>query len=424
MATKLLVQFVFVFFFLVGEAFSQSSEFIQPQNGEQFEVNQPYVVQYYSSTGYPVYGTQTCGQYAGTFEISNSDRFLLSPPNNYIGNCGLTTSDGGSVGIKFYGTVSFSSPDQSPQETAAAGTSIEVVLNINPSNGSPTQLFTVQLDCNNPDFGPVTASYIDFQTSIQFPIPEFFYGTNCVFSIPALQQNFQMVYPETATITVTQPLTIISPTSGEVSLYPEPLEILVQGGSPGIQVPITVRVSCPEAGSVDEFIMTSSVVNNKALNTGFYETCDVEIRSAPAYFVIGPSVSFSRKFEVEFEVVPSTLYIGAPFAVKIVANGSPPSIPLETVYLFLGSGNTALQIWENVPIDTLTQLQVSLDLVPQNDLLLFALVNTNIYVVQEASVNLQFLVNPPFGGRFYPITQDQINTFLASIIFKNPVDNQ
>lgn len=414
------VQFVFVFFFLVGEAFSQF--FFQPRNGEQFEVNQPYFVEYFSFTGYPVELTQTCGQNTEFFEITNLTPFLLSPPNNYIGNCGLTTADGGSVGIKFYGTVSFSSPVQSPQETAAAGTSIEVVLNINPSNGG--LLFTVQLDCNNPYFGPVTASYIDFQTSIQFPIPEYFYGTNCVFSVPSLPQNFQMINPQTATITVTQPLTIISPTSGEVSLYPEPLEILVQGGSPGIQAPITVLVDCQDAGVSNEFDITSSVISNEDFDSRFFGSCSLEVIDAPAYFVIGPSVSFSRKFEVGFEVVPSTLYIGAPFAVKIVANGSPPSIPLETVYLFLGSGNTALQIWENVPIDTLTQLQVSLDLVPQNDLLLLALVNTNIYVVQEASVNLQFLVNPPFGGRFYPITQDQINTFLASIIFKNPVDDQ
>jgi hypothetical protein len=412
------IQFVFVFFFLIGEAFSQ---FVLPQNGEQFEVNRVYAV-LYNSENYPVYGTQTCGQYAGTFVIPNSDPFPLFPPYNYIGNCYLTTSDAGFVEINFYGTVSFSSPVQSPQETAAAGTSIAVILDINPSNGG--LLFPVQLNCNNLDFGPETVSYIGSQTSIQFPIPEYFYGTNCVFSVPSLPQNFQMVYPETATITVTQPLTIISPTSGEVSLYPEPLEILVQGGSPGIQAPITVLVDCQDAGVSNEFDVTSSVISNEDFDSRFFGSCSLEVINAPAYFVIGPSVSFSRKFEVGFEVVPSTLYIGAPFAVKIVANGSPQSNPLENVDLWLASGSTALQIWENVPIDTLTQLQVSLDLVPQNDLLLYASLDSNIYVVQEASVNLQFLVNPPFGGRFYPITQDQINTFLASIIFKNPVDNQ
>lgn len=346
-----------------------SPYFTSPISSVQYIFNQNVTVKVdFTFTGVSSANVvQTCGQDTKSEPISATDPTLqFSPPTDYVGKCVYELTDFSTpplvydqVDVDIVGIVNIQSVY--PPSPIQAGTSTTVSWNIVPAETSPSQLFTVTLECAGTDY-PSTTSTMDYSFSYQ--VPSFVYG-NCKFKVSSAIYITQTPFD----VIITQQVNLLNPqseqtyaiTTGNINVeYATDPNPSINGLS------VTSTFDCPDSGTSASPVSFSVNVPSGipySYPSNSYGRCSLKIDSASANYLTFATapVYFFLKYQASLSA-PNNIYLGQSFKLKILANSpTTGTISTATIDLVLNCGSTSVQSFGPIVVnqDTTVKLDAS-----------------------------------------------------------------
>ena len=272
--------------------------------------------------------------------------------------------------------ITITSP--SANSIAPSGTSLPVAWNV--SYGSLT--YTVSLSC--PGFTPPISKSLTARSTF-LSINSEYYGSNCNLTVSALrctsgQEN----------LTVTQSVSFSTPTNGDVialNTSSIPVKLITSSGNVFANVASTFQCA-----SSSETIYTSNIAANTdgltlPVTSSQIGTCTLTLTAAPDYLELPtpPSITFTLKYKLIFDMVPSTIYLGESFSTQTNTETPASSTPPVTLSLICPTEEVSTT-WADVMINQANTLTMPSSLTYMGSC--YFLVNTDATYTSAVSSNV------------------------------------